>query len=170
MTRRAVLLVTATAVAVLLVSAPASAQENPTKLNVDKVACTGVMVSGTGLSPNSAYALSLADGFTLKPLAGGKASVTTNAKGTFKATVKASVNGVKNVQATVAMGGKTVLFAGHDNGAALKCAGMAQGKNSLPFTGPARAPLLLAVGVLLVAAGGLLIIRHTYRGRHQASW
>lgn len=170
MKRRAVLLVTVTALTMLLLSAPAFAQQTP--FTVDAPTCTSVTVSGSGL-PDGAKTLVIRNPVNVeKPLKTVQVQVT---NGSLQTTVKdVALSGLTTVEAVLNDGANLIIAGGHDLDAAFKkkCAASA-GKSAggaLPFTGPARAPILLGGGVLLLVAGGLLLTRHTYRGRHQASW
>jgi hypothetical protein len=159
--RRRVLLSVLAALALLLLTVPASAIQ---LVEVSDVSCTGLTVTGLDLPPNTALTLSVANahsGTALKRVA-----VRTSATGAFTAKVKVPLRSVAAVEADVLSSSRSLISATQEFDAALKK--QCGADSSLPFTGSGRTELLVAVGTVLLALGILLRVGFGYRGRHQA--
>ena len=84
-------------------------------------------------------------------------TVTSTAEGTLILKAKVPLTGVSTVRLSVAEpGAKPFAFS------ELTIAG----ECPLPFTGPARAPTLAGLALVLIVAGGVLVSVPAYRGRH----
>ena len=160
MARRSALLAFLALVVALLLAAPAMAAET---LTVAPAGCNQVTVTGAGLPAGMKLTVVVSDGFTGKALK--QVAATTAADGSVKATVAVSLRGLGAVGAEVRQGNRILLGATHNLEAALRaqCGG---GNGSLPFTGPAQAYAMLAIGAGLLCLGGLVRASFAYRGRH----
>jgi hypothetical protein len=161
--RRSVLLASLAAMAVLLLAVPAAAAES---LEVLPAGCNQVTVAGSGLPASTALTVVVSDGFSGKALK--QAAVTTGADGSFSVKVPVSLRGLAAVGAEARAGGRILLGATHnlDNKLRSQCGGASAGSGALPFTGPAQAYLLLAIGAGLLGVGGLMRASFAYHGRH----
>jgi hypothetical protein len=158
--RRTVLLSVLAALALLLLTVPASAIQ---LVEVRTVNCNALTVTGLDLPPNSALTLSVANAHSAKQLK--RVAVRTTANGSFRTTVRTPLRDVAAVEANVLSGGRSLISATQEFDAALKqrCGAA----SALPFTGPSRTELLVAVGTVLLALGLLFRLGFRYRGRHQ---
>jgi len=132
-----------------LVAAPATAV--PTDLRVTGATCTGVSIAAQGLPPDHQLFLLVTNVATGKALGGGPSPVRSDANGEVHAQRSLSLEGVRTVDVSIwTKKGETLTMAAKDK-SATNCA-------SLPRTGASSGPVLLA-GVVLLAAGGLLVWR-----------
>jgi hypothetical protein len=160
--RRSILLAFLVATTVLLLAGPAAAAS----LEIRPAGCGQVTVTGSGLAPGKRLSVAVTDGFSGARL--GQASVTTSADGGFSARVRVSLRNLAAVGAEASDNGRIVLGATHnlDDRLRAQCGGAAGGSGALPFTGPAQAYVLLAIGVGLLGIGGLMRASFAYRARH----
>jgi hypothetical protein len=141
----------------LLGAGPAAAQQGPDHLHVDLdlVGCGTLQASAYKLPPSSKLDLSFVNassGVTLH-----NETLTSGADGTLTLTAKVPLTGVNTVRLTVAKSGaKPFAFSELT----------IPGECPLPFTGPARAPTLAGLALVLIVAGGVLVSVSAYRGRH----
>ena len=141
----------------LLGAGPATAQQGPDHLHVDLslVGCGTLQASAFKLPPSTKLDLRFQDassGATLH-----KEALTSAADGTLTLKAKVPLTGVNTVRLSVAEpGAKPFAFS------ELTIAG----ECPLPFTGPARAPTLAGLALVLIVAGGVLVSVSAYRGRH----
>jgi hypothetical protein len=141
----------------LLGAGPAAAQQGPDHLHVDLslVGCGTLQASAFKLPPSSKLDLhfvNASSGVTLH-----KETLTSGADGTLTLKVKVPLTGVNTVRLIVAKSGAKP-FAFSELTIAGEC--------PLPFTGPARAPGLAGLALVLIVAGGVLVSVTAYRGRH----
>ena len=136
---------------------PAAAQQGPDHLHVDLslVGCGTLQASAFKLPPSSKLDLrfqNASSGATLH-----RETLTSAADGTLTLKAKVPLTGVNTVRLSVAEpGAKPFAFS------ELTIAG----ECPLPFTGPARAPTLAGLALVLIVAGGVLVSVSAYRGRH----
>jgi len=141
----------------LLGAGPAAAQQGPDHLHVDLdlVGCGTLQASAYTLPPSSKLDLSFVNassGVTLH-----NETLTSGADGTLTLKAKVPLTGVNTVRLTVAKSGaKPFAFSELT----------IPGECPLPFTGPARAPTLAGLALVLIVAGGVLVSVSAYRGRH----
>jgi hypothetical protein len=141
----------------LLGAGPAAARQGPDHLHVDLslVGCGTLQASAFKLPPSSKLDLQFqnaSSGATLH-----KETLTSAADGTLTFKAKVPLTGVNTVRLSVAEpGAKPFAFS------ELTIAG----ECPLPFTGPARAPTLAGLALVLIVAGGVLVSVSAYRGRH----
>ena len=141
----------------LLGAGPAAAQQGPDHLHVDLslVGCGTLQASAYKLPPSSKLDLSFVNassGVTLH-----NETLTSAADGTLTLKAKVPLTGVNTVRLTVAKSGaKPFAFSELT----------IPGECPLPFTGPARAPTLAGLALVLIVAGGVLVSVSAYRGRH----
>ena len=141
----------------LLGAGPAAAQQGPDHLHVDLslVGCGTLQASAFKLPPSSKLDLrfqNASSGATLH-----KETLTSAADGTLTLKAKVPLTGVNTVRLSVAEpGAKPFAFS------ELTLAG----ECPLPFTGPARAPTLAGLALVLIVAGGVLVSLSAYLGRH----
>jgi hypothetical protein len=143
----------------LLGAGPAAAQPDHLHLDLTLVACGTVQATGFHLPTSARLDVRVQDrasGRTLK-----RATASTDKDGTL--VVKASgvpLQGVRTVRMSLARPGAAKPFAFSELSISGEC--------PLPFTGPARAPAMTALGLCLLAAGAALLRASAYRGRHRA--
>jgi|GEM_PF-1041507 hypothetical protein len=141
----------------LLGAGPAAAQQGPDHLHVDLslVGCGTLQASAFKLPPSSRLDLrfqNASSGATLHT-----ETVTSAADGTLTLKATVPLTGVSTVRLSVAEpGAKPFAFS------ELTIAG----ECPLPFTGPARAPTMAGLALVLIVAGGVLVSVSAYRGRH----
>jgi hypothetical protein len=142
----------------LLGAGPAAAQQGPDHLHLDLslVGCGTLQANAFQLPKSAKLDLrfqNAANGVTLHA-----ETVTSSADGTLTVKAKVPLTGVHDVRLSVARPGAAKPFAFSEMTIAGEC--------PLPFTGPARAPTLARLGLVLLAAGGVLVGVTAYRGRH----
>jgi hypothetical protein len=136
---------------------PAAAQQGPDHLHVDLdlVGCGTLQASAYKLPPSSKLDLSFVNassGVTLH-----NETLTSGADGTLTLKAKVPLTGVNTVRLTFAKSdAKPFAFSELT----------IPGECPLPFTGPARAPTLAGLALVLIVAGGVLVSVSAYRGRH----
>ncbi len=156
--RRLTLLGAGTALLVMLLAAPASAD---TAIQITGMTCSTLKATGTKLPPNSKLDLMVLDQDDNRVL--DTLTTTSNAAGSFTIADKIPTNGVMSIRLVVnGPNGARIGFADHQ---------MAAGHEMcpLPYTGPGHATLLLAFGAALLALGAALLRTQSYRATHLAS-
>jgi hypothetical protein len=142
----------------LLGAGPAAAQQGPDHLHVDLslVGCGTLQATGFKLPATAKLDLrfvNIANGATLH-----RSTVTSGADGTLVLKAKVPLTGVQAVRMSVSEPGAAKPFAFSELTIPGEC--------PLPFTGPARAPTLAGLALVLIAAGAALVSVSAYRGRH----
>jgi hypothetical protein len=143
----------------LLGAGPAAAQPDHLHLDLTLVACGTVQATGFHLPASARLDVRIQDGASGRTLK--RATASTDKDGTL--VVKASgvpLQGVRTVRMSLARPGTAKPFAFSELSISGEC--------PLPFTGPARAPAMTALGLCLLAAGAALLRASAYRGRHRA--
>ena len=152
-------LVASAAVLLGLVGAgPAAAQPDHVHLDLTLVACGTVQATGFHQPESARLDVRVQDadsGRTLK-----RTTATTDKDGTLVLKVAGvPLQGVRDVRVSLARpGAKPFVFSELT----------ISGECPLPFTGPARAPAMTALGLCLLVAGAVLLRGSAYRGRHRA--
>lgn len=142
----------------LLGTGPAAAQPDHLHLDLALVACGTVQATGYDLPRSSRLSLRFENGTSGATLK--RATVTTDKDGALVLKTTVPLEGVRNLRVSLARAGAAKPFAFSELTVAGAC--------PLPFTGPARAPALTALGLCLLAAGAVLVRASAYRGRHRA--
>ena len=142
----------------LLGAGPAAAQQGPDHLHVDLslVGCGTLQATGFKLPASSKLDLrfvNIANGATLH-----RSTITSGADGTLVLKAKVPLTGVSAVRMSVSKPGAAKPFAFSELTIPGEC--------PLPFTGPARAPTLAGLALVLIVAGATLVSVSAYRGRH----
>jgi hypothetical protein len=143
----------------LLGAGPAGAQPDHLHVDLSLVSCGTLQVTGFELPKRTRLELrfeNAANGATLHEQA-----ITTGADGAIALKAKVPLTGVKAVRLEVGRTGSAKPFAFSEMTIAGPC--------PLPFTGPARAPSLVGLAVVLLVAGSVLVRTSAYRGRHRAA-
>ena len=143
----------------LLGAGPAAAQPDHLHADLSLVGCGTLQATGFELPASTRLDLRFENAATGGALH--SASVTTRADGSIVAKAKMPLDGVKSVRMEIARPGAAKPFAFSEMTIAGPC--------PLPFTGPARAPALMALALGLLAAGSVLVRMSAYRGRHRAA-
>jgi hypothetical protein len=143
----------------LLGAGPAAAQPDHLHLDLTLVACGTVQATGFHLPESARLDVRVQDG------AGGRVlkrtTATTDKDGTLVLKeAGVPLQGVRTVRVSLARPGAAKPFAFSELSISGEC--------PLPFTGPARAPAMTALGLCLLAAGAALLRASAYRGRHRA--
>jgi hypothetical protein len=156
--RRLTLLGAGTALLVMLLAVPASAD---TAIQITGMTCSTLKATGSQLPRNSKLDLVILDQDNNRVL--DTQTVTTTATGSFAIADKIPTNGVMGIRLIVkGPNGARIGFADHQMEAG-------HAMCPLPYTGPGHATLLLALGAALLALGGALLRAQSYRGTHLAS-
>jgi hypothetical protein len=143
--------------AALLLLLPAAALAQTPRAALQDMTCSGVEAAGTDMPKNATLRLELVDEDNDTTLA--RQDVTTSPAGTFKTTIRATLNQVASVRLTVAdAAGRQLAFADHAMDEAMPMC-------NLPFTGAGDSTPLLYGGVGLVALGSLALALATWRLR-----
>jgi hypothetical protein len=156
--RRLPLLGAGTALLVMLVAGPSSAQ---TAIQITGMTCSTLQATGTGLPANASLDLRIVNqdnGQVLRKL-----TAATDARGSFQVAAKVPTVGVEDVRLLVTgPDGAPIGFADH---------AMAAGHAMcpLPSTGPVHELLQLAVAAGMLALGAALLRAQTYRPTHARS-
>lgn len=156
--RRLTLLGAGTALLVMLLAAPASADS---AIQITGMTCSTLSATGSELPPSAELRLAVLDqdtGEVLRTL-----TATTDSAGSFRTTVNVRTAGASGLRLIVAgPDGARIGFADHQ---------MAAGHEMcpLPTTGPGHVALLLALAAGLLALGAALLRTQSYRGTHQTS-
>ena len=142
----------------LMGAGPAAAQQGPDHLHVDLslVGCGTLQATGFKLPESSRLELRFENASTGAVLH--RSAITTGADGTLVLKAKVPLTGVSDVRMTVTRTGAAKPFAFSELTIPGEC--------PLPFTGPARAPTLAGLALVLIAAGAALVCVSAYRGRH----
>jgi hypothetical protein len=143
----------------LLGAGPAAAQPDHLHADLSLVGCETLQATGFELPKQARLDLrfeNAASGALLH-----KAAVTTDAEGSMTLKAKVPLSGVKAVRMELGRPGAAKPFAFSEMTLAGPC--------PLPFTGPARAPALLTLGLCLLVAGAVLVRMSAGRGRHRAA-
>jgi hypothetical protein len=143
----------------LLGAGPAAAQPDHLHADLSLVGCGTLQATGFELPASTELDLRFENAATGGALH--TASITTKADGSIVAKAKMPLDGVKSVRMEIARPGAAKPFAFSEMTIAGPC--------PLPFTGPARAPALMALALGLLAAGSVLVRMSADRGRHRAA-
>jgi hypothetical protein len=143
----------------LLGAGPVAAQPDHLHADLSLVGCGTLQATGFELPASTRLDLRFENAATGGALH--TASVTTKADGSIVAKAKMPLDGVKSVRMEIARPGAAKPFAFSEMTIAGPC--------PLPFTGPARAPALMALALGLLAAGSVLVRMSADRGRHRAA-
>ena len=152
-------LVASAALLLGLLGGPAAAQPDHLHLDLTLVGCGTLQATGFHLPESARLDVRIQDaasGRTLK-----RATATTDKDGAL--VVKAAgvpLQGVRTVRMSLVRPGAAKPFAFSELSISGDC--------PLPFTGPARAPAMTALGLCLLVAGAALLRASAYRGRHRA--
>jgi hypothetical protein len=132
----------------LLLPSPAWAADKHVGLH--DMNCAGITAMGTGMPASSTLRLALVDPARHETLA--DQTVRTSAKGEFETRLRAGLQQRLTVRLQVTgPGGERIGFAQHSMTAGSPMC-------DLPFTGPSRAGVLLAVAAVLLSLGGGLLL------------
>jgi hypothetical protein len=143
----------------LLGAGPAAAQPDHLHLDLTLVGCGTVQATGFHLPENARLDVRIQDGASGRTLK--RVGASTGKDGAL--VVKAAgvpLQGVRTVRMSLSRPGAAKPFAFSELSISGEC--------PLPFTGPARAPAMTALGLCLLAAGAALLRASAYRGRHRA--
>ena len=153
-------LVASTALALgLLGAGPAAAQPDHLHLDLTLVACGTVQATGFHLPESASLDVRIQDADTGRTLK--RTTATTDKDGTLVLrTAGLPLEGVRDVRMSLSQPGAAKPFAFSELTISGEC--------PLPFTGPARAPAMTALGLCLLVAGAVLVHAAAYRGRHRA--
>jgi len=156
--RRLTLLGAGTALLVMLLAGPASADS---AIQITGMTCSTLKATGTKLPRDSKLDLVVLDQDNNRVL--DTLTATTSAAGSFTIADKIPTNGVMSIRLVVkGPNGARIGFADHQMEAGHEMC-------PLPYTGPGHASLLLALGAALLALGAALLRAQSYRGTHLAS-
>ena len=143
----------------LLVAGPVAAQPDHLHLDLTLVACGTVQATGFHLPESARLDVWVQDGAGGRTLR--RTTATTDKDGSLVLKVAGlPLEGVRTVRVSVTRPGAAKPFAFSELGISGEC--------PLPFTGPARAPAMTALGLCLLVAGAMLLRAGAYRGRHRA--
>ena len=143
----------------LLAAGPAAAQPDHLHVDLSLAGCGTVQATGFNLPASTKLDLrfeNAATGGTLQ-----EAVVTTKADGSLVVKAKVPLTGVKAVRLEVVRPGEAKPFAFSEMTIPGPC--------PLPFTGPARAPALLGLALVMLVTGSILVRMSAYRGRDRAA-
>jgi hypothetical protein len=138
---------------------PAAAQPDHLHLDLTLVGCGTVQATGFHLPAGARLDVRIQDGASGRTLQ--RATAATDKDGAL--VLKAAgvpLQGVRTVRMSLSRPGAAKPFAFSELSISGEC--------PLPFTGPARAPAMTAIGLGLLAAGAVLLRAAAYRGRHRA--
>ena len=143
----------------LVGAGPAAAQPDHVHLDLTLVACGTVQATGFHQPESARLDVRVQDadsGRTLK-----RTTATTDKDGTLVLKVAGvPLQGVRDLRVSLARPGAAKPFVYSELSISGEC--------PLPFTGPARAPAMTALGLCLLVAGAVLLWASAYRGRHRA--
>lgn len=155
--RRLTLLGAGTALLVMLLSVPASAD---TAIQITGMTCSTLKATGSQLPRNSTLDLVILDQDNNRVL--DALTTTTSAAGGFSIADKIPTNGVMSIRLIVkGPNGARIGFADHQMEAG-------HAMCPLPYTGPGHATVLLAFGAAVLVLGAALLRTQSYRGTHLA--
>ena len=143
----------------LLGAGPAAAQPDHLHLDLTLVGCGTLQATGFHLPESARLDVRIQDGASGRTLK--QTTAATDKDGTL--VLKAAglpLQAVRTVRMSLSRPGAAKPFAFSELSISGEC--------PLPFTGPARAPAMTALGLGLLAAGVLLLRAAAYRGRHRA--
>jgi len=143
----------------LLGAGPAAAQPDHLHLDLTLVACGTVQATGFHLPESATLDVRVQDGAGGRTLK--RTTATTDKDGAL--VLKAAgvpLQGVRTVRVSLTQPAAAKPFAFSELSISGAC--------PLPFTGPARAPAMTALGLCLLVAGAALLRAAAYRGRHRA--
>ncbi len=143
----------------LLGAGPAAAQPDHLHADLSLVGCGTLQATGFQLPASTKLDLRFENAATGASLH--KRTVTTSADGSIALKAKVPLTGVRSVRMEIARPGAARPFAFSEMTLAGPC--------PLPFTGPARAPALMALALGLLVAGSVLVRMSAYRGRHRVA-
>jgi LPXTG-motif cell wall-anchored protein len=155
--RRLTLLGAGTALLVMLLAGPASAD---TAIQITGMTCSTLKATGSSLPRNTKLELVVLDQDSNRVL--DTLTTTTSAAGKFTIADKIPTAGVMGIRLVVNGPNGRIGFADHQMMAGHEMC-------PLPYTGPGHATVLLALGAALLALGAALLRNHSYRGTHLAS-
>ena len=143
----------------LLGAGPAAAQPDHLHLDLTLVGCGTVQATGFHLPSSAKLDVRIQDGDSGRTLKRVAASTDKDGALVLKA-AGVPLQGVRTVRMSLSQPGAAKPFAFSELSISGEC--------PLPFTGPARAPAMTALGLGLLAAGAVLLRTAAYRGRHRA--
>jgi hypothetical protein len=156
--RRLTLLGAGTALLVMLLAGPASADS---AIQITGMTCSTLKATGTRLPASTKLDLVVLDQDNNRVL--DALTTTTDAAGSFSVADKVPTRGVMSIRLVVkGPNGARIGFADHAMEAGHEMC-------PLPYTGPGHASLLLAFGAALLVLGAALLRAQSYRGTHQPS-
>jgi hypothetical protein len=143
----------------LLGAGPAAAQPDHLHLDLTLVACGTVQATGFHLPESARLDVRVQDAATGRTLK--RTTATTDKDGSLVLkTAGLPLQGVHDVRVSLLRPGAAKPFAFSELTISGEC--------PLPFTGPAQAPAMTALGLCLLVAGAALLRVSAYRGRHRA--
>jgi hypothetical protein len=143
----------------LLGAGPAAAQPDHLHLDLTLVACGTVQATGFHLPESARLDVRVQDAATGRTLK--RTTATTDKDGSLVLkTAGLPLQGVHDVRVSLLRPGAAKPFAFSELTISGEC--------PLPFTGPAQAPAMTALGLCLLVAGAALLRASAYRGRHRA--
>jgi hypothetical protein len=143
----------------LLGAGPAAAQPDHLHFDLTLVGCGTVQATGFHLPTSARLDVRVQDGASGRTLKRTTASTDKDGALVLKA-AGVPLQGVRTVRVSLARTGAAKPFAFSELSISGEC--------PLPFTGPARAPAMTALGLCLLVAGAALLRASAYRGRHRA--
>ena len=143
----------------LLGAGPAAAQPDHLHLDLTLVGCGTVQATGFHLPSSARLDVRVQDGASGRTLKRTTAATDKDGSLVLKA-AGVPLQGVRTVRVSLARPGAAKPFAFSELSIAGEC--------PLPFTGPARAPAMTALGLGLLAAGAALLGAAASRGRRRA--
>jgi hypothetical protein len=143
----------------LLGAGPAAAQPDHLHLDLTLVGCGTLQATGFHLPESAKLDVRIQDGASGRTLK--QTTAATDKDGTLVLkTAGLPLQGVRTVRMSLSRPGAAKPFAFSELSISGEC--------PLPFTGPARAPAMTALGLGLLVAGAVLLRAAAYRGRHHA--
>jgi len=143
----------------LLGAGPAAAQPDHLHLDLTLVGCGTVQATGFHLPASARLDVRVQDGASDRTLK--RTTATTDKDGALVLkTAGVPLQGVRTVRVSLARPGAATPFVFSELSISGEC--------PLPFTGPARAPALTALGLGLLVAGAVLLRASASRGRRRA--
>ena len=142
----------------LVGAGPAAAQPDHLHLDLTLTGCGTVQATGFHLPADARLNVRIQDGASGRTLKRATASTDKDGALVLKA-AGVPLQGVRTVRMSLSRPGAAKPFAFSELSISGEC--------PLPFTGPARAPAMTALGLGLLAAGAVLLGAAAYRGRHR---
>jgi hypothetical protein len=143
----------------VLGAGPAAAQPDHLHLDLTLVGCGTVQATGFDLPASARLDVRVQDGASGRTLE--RVAASTDKDGALVLKVAGlPLEGVRTVRMSLSRPGAAKPFAFSELTISGEC--------PLPFTGPARAPALTALGLCLLVAGAALLRASARRGRHRA--